>query len=169
MLSGPAQQWYNSAVDAFDENKEFPDFPDFVDAAAEVAEDDDEVNNDEEVAEVSTTDTTTNSRRKTRAKVAKERPAAPARAAKVARAVKATAAPRKKVVARATPGVDGARVLIMRKVISDPKINNKELIEYVRQKGSPASPLTVSAIRSQIRQMVGILKEESLLKQSFEV
>lgn len=158
-LSTEAQSWVNAGASAIKDEgdeAEINDFPDFITTdeeeseneaqeAAEHAESDD----DEEESDVADDEDKPTTKKKSSKPAKAEK--APAKAAK----------PEKK--AATGPKAGGIKVQIKKLVLKKPSISVEELIEKLGNAGTKPSKLTVSAIRSEFRHSLFVLRDAGAL------
>jgi hypothetical protein len=158
-LSDGAQKWYNQAADARNDKEDLPDF------AGVTAEEDDEV------------------AKTTSKKESGDKPAAASKTDKPSKTSKPAAAadnggdeaPAKKKAAAGKPEKseskpsrseakgDGIKMRIKRLVIKNPKTTVEDLMTALEKNGDTMSRFTVSAVRSETRHTIKVLKDLGLL------
>lgn len=162
-----AQEWYNAAIDADNENPPKP-VPDFSDAKPAEDEPEDEPETDGDAADSEVEDEAVSTSARPKGKKKDDKAAGKKPAAKKAEAkpeAKKKAEPAAKPAAAKAPkkGTSMRRALKMI-VVKKPKITTDDLIEQLEKKGfkSP-SKLTVTSIRADTRDTMKVLAEAGLL------
>ena len=179
-LSTEAQKWVNAGAAAVKTDgedatiEEFPDLEDEEEGAQEeespeadeegTEEEDEEESETEEPEEESDVAETKTTKKAPPKKKAAEKPAA-----KAAKPEKKTPAKPAEKKAAAGPKATGIKVLIKKIVFKNPTISVDDLIEKLGKDGTKPSKLTVSAIRSEFRHSLFVLRDLGALKSELDL
>lgn len=130
---------------------------------AEEEEDEESTNNDEEESDVDEETTSKKTPAKKTAKAPAKKAAKPEKAAPAKKVAKAEKKPAEKKAA-AGPKSTGIKVKIKKMVFKKPSISVDDLMEHLGKDGVKPSKLTVSAIRSEFRHSLFVLRDLDALK-----
>ena len=162
-LSNEAQVWVNEGAEAIKKNADDPeieDFPDLEDAEEEADEapagDEEETEKAEEEA-----DEEAPPKKKKKAVVKDDKPA---------KAAKPEKAEKEKPEKRSGPKPTGIKVQIKKMVLKKPAISVDEIMERLSKDGTvKPSKLTISAIRSEFRHSLFVLRDAGVLADSIKL
>lgn len=160
-LSNEAQTWVNDGAEAIKKNgneAEIEPFPDAEEPADEESAQDDSTTETESEQEESV-DTKSKAKAKPAAKSAAKPKAAAAKPAEKAKEKKPAAGPK----------ATGIKVQIKKMVLKKPTISVDEIEERLGKDGTKPSRLTISAIRSEFRHSLFVLRDAGALSESIEL
>lgn len=160
-----AQDWYNSATEADNDEKDLPDFPDVAAAAGDAPDDD--ADDAEDEAPAKPAKASKSAKAKANGKVAAKTEKAPAKAAKAAKPEKpakpakaAKAAPAEKPAKGGKVAMKYALKLL---VVKNPRLTVEDLMARLEKAGyASPSRLTVSTFRADTRGTIKALNEAGL-------